>query len=49
MLQAAKRAKDEKRDPSRMLRVLAFLAAPVFYRLIFDHLIPLKKGYEKIL
>ena len=30
MLRAAQRAKDEKRDPSRMLRVLAILAAPVF-------------------
>jgi len=30
MLQAAEQAKEEKRDPSRMLRVLAVLAAPVF-------------------
>lgn len=30
MQQAARQAKDEDRDPSRMLRVLAVLAAPVF-------------------
>ena len=30
MHQAAKQARDEKRDPSRMLRVLAVLSAPVF-------------------